>query len=176
MMAKKKTKWNRTHMFKRRKSNKNGVGHPAYTYGKSGRHFKFLVFTHKPEIGKEDEYEKLKHNIDPIEDGKRDAYVKKNLQLIVMMLFVILIENIESIRMTYQQSKNTRNKTRNKKGNGAYTRVVNTSLVRAGLPFPNSIIPDSSSKVNPLSQNFQRSPMGERKPFEDAFKWNMETT
>ena len=36
-----------------------------------------MTFTHKPEEGKESNYEKLKHNIDPDEkDG--DTYVNKN--------------------------------------------------------------------------------------------------
>ena len=62
-------------MFKREKSKKK-VGHPVYVYGQNGRNFKFLRFTHKPEEGKEKEYEKLKYNIDP-DEKDRDSYVKK---------------------------------------------------------------------------------------------------
>lgn len=36
-----------------------------------------LTITHKPKPGKEHEYERLKHNIDPAGDGKRSSYVKK---------------------------------------------------------------------------------------------------
>ena len=78
-MAKKKKnsrKWNRTHTFSRQKSNHDRVGHPALVYGESGPYRKYLLFTHKPEEGKEDEYEKLKHNIDP-EETDRDSFVKK---------------------------------------------------------------------------------------------------
>ncbi len=74
-MAKKKRKWNRAHYFRRKKSTQHKVGHPVYVYGTSGRFSKYLVFTHTPE--NEQDYEKLKHNIDPAEDGKRDTYVKK---------------------------------------------------------------------------------------------------
>ena len=72
-----KQKWNRAHVFKRKKSNARRVGHPILVFGKRGENSKFLVFTHKPENGKENDYEKLKHNIDSAEDGKRDTWVKK---------------------------------------------------------------------------------------------------
>lgn len=76
-MAKKNArKWNRTNTFSRQKSNHDRVGHPVLVYGKSGSYRKYLLFTHKPEKGKENEYEKLKHNIDPKEtDG--NTFVKK---------------------------------------------------------------------------------------------------
>lgn len=70
-------KWNRAHFFKREKSTRRKVGHPAYVYVTSSDDYKYLTITHKPEPGKEDEYERLKHNIDPAEDGKRSSYVKK---------------------------------------------------------------------------------------------------
>lgn len=69
-------KWNRAHFFKRKKSTKRQVGHPVYVYGKSGRYYKYLTFTHTPERGKEKDYEKLRHNIDPKEDAKA-TYVKR---------------------------------------------------------------------------------------------------
>ena len=68
-------KWNRTHSFARKKSTSRQVGHPVYVYGKRGRYNKYLTFTHTPEKGKEENYEKLTHNIDP--DDKTDCYVKK---------------------------------------------------------------------------------------------------
>lgn len=74
-------KWNRVHNFQRKKTNKHRVGHPVLVYGKRGRFTKYLVFTHTPESGKENDYEKLKHNIDPSEDGKRDTWVKKNYEV-----------------------------------------------------------------------------------------------
>lgn len=70
-------KWNRAHFFKREKSTRRKVGHPAYVYATSSDDYKYLTITHKPEPGKEDEYEPLKHNIDPAEDGKKRSYVKK---------------------------------------------------------------------------------------------------
>lgn len=69
-------KWNRAHEFKRKKSTPNKVGHPVLVYGKSGRFSKYLVFTHTPKDGDEDNYEKLGHNIDPNETD-RNTYVKK---------------------------------------------------------------------------------------------------
>lgn len=72
-----KQKWNRVHSFQRKKTNRHRVGHPVLVYGKRGRYSKYLTFTHTPEVGKENNYEKLKHNIDPSEDGKRDSWVKK---------------------------------------------------------------------------------------------------
>lgn len=76
----KTTKWSRTHEFKRKNSNKKGVGHPVYVYAKSKRSLKYLLFTHKPPEGKDDAYEKLIHNIDPDEDGIKDSYVKKQYE------------------------------------------------------------------------------------------------
>ena len=68
-----KGKWNRVHEFKKRKSGEY-VGHPVY--GKNKRAYKYLTFTHKPEEGKENDYHKLKHNIDSKEKDK-PTYVKK---------------------------------------------------------------------------------------------------
>ena len=51
--------------------------YPAYVYATSSDDYKYLTITHKPESGKGDEYEPLKHNIDPAEDGKKRSYVKK---------------------------------------------------------------------------------------------------
>ena len=64
MAKKSKKRWNRAHFFQRKKSNRKGVGHPVYVYGTSGRLYKYLLFTHNPEEGKEEEYVKLRHNID----------------------------------------------------------------------------------------------------------------
>ena len=81
-MAKKKkpSKWNKKHEFMRKKST-GKVGHPVFVYGARKRFFKFLTFTHTPEEGMEEEYEKLKHNIDPDEEGLRDTYVKKRFDI-----------------------------------------------------------------------------------------------
>ena len=76
-----KTKWNRAHEFKRKKSNKNGVGHPVYVYGKNKRSFKYLLFTHKVPEGKDDDFELLNHNIDPEEDGIKPTYIKKHYEV-----------------------------------------------------------------------------------------------
>ena len=73
----KPTKWNRTHEFQRKKSNRKGVGHPVYIYGKRARSFKYLLFTHKPPEGEEADFDLLKHNIDPDMDGKEPSYVRK---------------------------------------------------------------------------------------------------
>ena len=83
-IAKKKafTKWNRTHFFKRKKSNKKGVGHPVYVYGSNKRLYKYLLFTHKiPEDDNPENYELLKHNIDPDEDGIKPSYMKKHYEI-----------------------------------------------------------------------------------------------
>lgn len=77
---KKSRKWNRAHEFKRKKTTRNKVGHPVLVYGKSGRDSKYLVFTHKPKDGDEDNYEKLDHNIDPNETDQ-DSYVKKQFEV-----------------------------------------------------------------------------------------------
>lgn len=77
-MAKKKTrKWNRANYFARKKSTPRQVGHPVYVYGERKNFRKYLTFTHKPKKGEEDQYERLKHNIDPDFDGVDDVYVKK---------------------------------------------------------------------------------------------------
>ena len=81
-MAKKqkgpKKKWNRAHFFLRQKSNKERVGHPVYVYGTSGRVYKFLLFTHTPEEGKESEFIKLRHNIDS--KDPKDSYMLKKFR------------------------------------------------------------------------------------------------
>ncbi len=76
MSKKPKRKWNRANTFSRQKSNHDRVGHPALIYGESGRLRKYLLFTHTPEVGKESEYERLNHNIDPNEKDQH-SYVKK---------------------------------------------------------------------------------------------------
>lgn len=78
-MKKQKKKWNRVHYFRRKKSTQHKVGHPVYVYGTSGRFSKYLVFTHTPENDKD--YEELKHNIDPKEDGKKKSFVKKKFAI-----------------------------------------------------------------------------------------------
>ena len=78
---KSKRKWNRTHSFARKKSTPRQVGHPVYVYGSSGKYRKYLTFTHKPEEGKEAEYQELLHNIDPdITDPNDKSYVKKQFE------------------------------------------------------------------------------------------------
>ena len=74
-MAKKRVRWNRSHEFARKKSTKREVGHPVYVYAKSGNKRKYLTFTHKPETGKEANYEKLKYNIDA--QSNEPCYMKK---------------------------------------------------------------------------------------------------
>ncbi len=76
MKNKKTKKWNRAHYFGRKKSTSRQVGHPVYVYGTSGKYRKYLTFTHTPT--NEKDFERLQHNIDPEEDGKRYSYVKKN--------------------------------------------------------------------------------------------------
>ena len=76
---KQKKKWNRAHFFKRKKSTRRQVGHPVYVYGTHGRDYKYLSITHTPEKGKEDEYERLKHNIDP--DDPRDCHIYKKYRI-----------------------------------------------------------------------------------------------
>ena len=73
---KKQTPWKSVNRFKRRKSTKK-VGHPVWVYRKRGRFLKYLTFTHKPE--NENDYEKLRYNIDP--DDKSDCYVKKQFEI-----------------------------------------------------------------------------------------------
>ena len=80
-MAKKtKRKWNRTHFFKRKNSTSHKVGHPSLIYAKSGRDYKYLVFTHTPEEGKEQDYSKLKYNINPNEVDK-PSYVNNKFRI-----------------------------------------------------------------------------------------------
>ena len=76
MTKKKPTPWKSVNRFKRRKSTKT-VGHPVWVYRKRGRFFKYLTFTHKPE--NENDYEKLRYNIDP--DDKEKCYVKKQFEI-----------------------------------------------------------------------------------------------
>ena len=80
-MKKPQRKWNRAHEFARKKSTHRQVGHPVFVYGKSGKQRKYLTFTHKPEEGKENDYEKLLHNIDA--DDTADCYVKKKYDVTV---------------------------------------------------------------------------------------------
>ena len=75
MPKKPRRKWNRAHYFARKKSTPRQVGHPVFVYGTSGKYRKYLTFTHKPEVGKEADFEQLLHNIDPYD--KDDCYVKK---------------------------------------------------------------------------------------------------
>lgn len=78
MTNKKKTPWKSVNKFKKRKSTKS-VGHPVWVYRKRGRSYKYLTFTHTPEKHKENDYEKLRYNIDP--EDKRDCYVKKQYEI-----------------------------------------------------------------------------------------------
>lgn len=78
-----KAKWNRVHYFQRKKSG-NRVGHPVYVYGTRGNQRKYLVFTHNPPEGQEDNFELLKHNIDPEEEQNnpaRRSWVKKSYEV-----------------------------------------------------------------------------------------------
>lgn len=75
MPKKPRRKWNRAHYFARKKSTPRQVGHPVFVYGKRGKYRKYLTFTHKPEKGKEVDFEQLLHNIDP--NDSEDCYVKK---------------------------------------------------------------------------------------------------
>ena len=68
--------WKSVNRFKRRKSTKT-VGHPVWVYRKRGRFYKYLTFTHKPT--NEEDFEKLKHNIDL--DDNSDCYVKKQFEI-----------------------------------------------------------------------------------------------
>lgn len=78
MTRKKSTPWKSANMFKRRKSS-DTVGHPVHVYKKKGRSYKYLTFTHKPEEGRESNYEKLKHNIDPLDSS--NCYVSKEYSI-----------------------------------------------------------------------------------------------
>lgn len=80
-MAKKtKRKWNRTHFFKRKESDDRKVGHPVMVFGVSGKDYKYLTFTHKPIEGEEDNFAKLKYNINKNEVDK-DSYVKRRADI-----------------------------------------------------------------------------------------------
>ena len=79
-------KWNRAHEFKRKTSTEHKVGHPVYVYGKRGRFFKYLTFTHSPEKGKENDYEELKHNID-FSDKENSSFVKKKYDVSINTKF-----------------------------------------------------------------------------------------
>lgn len=57
-----------------------------WVYRKRGRFFKYLTFTHTPE--NENDYEKLRYNIDP--DDKSDCYVKFVLDIIWATVKVVL--------------------------------------------------------------------------------------
>ena len=75
---KKVTPWKSVNKFKKRKSTKK-VGHPVWVYKKRGRAYKYLTFTHKPENGQENNYERLHYNIDPLD--KEPCYVKKQHEI-----------------------------------------------------------------------------------------------
>ena len=80
-MAKKtKRKWNRTSKFKRKESNDRKVGHPVLVFKTSGNDYKYLTFTHKPVEGEENNFVKLKFNINENEVGK-DSYVKRRADI-----------------------------------------------------------------------------------------------
>lgn len=70
-----KRKWNKTHFFKKKKSSRRKVGHPALIYATSGEDYRYLSFTHKIEDCKEDKYERLKNNIDS--NDLEPCFVKK---------------------------------------------------------------------------------------------------
>ena len=74
-MKRNKRKWNRAHKFARKKSSSRKVGHPVYIYGTRGKYRKYLIFTHNPEEGKEENYEELLYNIDP--NDKEKCFVRK---------------------------------------------------------------------------------------------------
>ena len=73
-----KKPWKSVNRFFRRKSTKK-VGHPVWVYRKRGRFYKYLTFTHKPEKGRENDYQQLLHNIDPYDSEK--CYVKKQHEI-----------------------------------------------------------------------------------------------
>ena len=70
--------WKSVNQFKKRKSTRK-VGHPVWVYRKRGRNYKYLTFTHNPEKGKEENFEKLLYNIDPHDDSP--CYVKKQYSI-----------------------------------------------------------------------------------------------
>ena len=70
--------WRSVNVFKKRKSTKK-VGHPVLVYKKRNRFYKYLTFTHTPEKGKEGDYERLRHNIDP--SDSEPCYVKKSFSI-----------------------------------------------------------------------------------------------
>lgn len=75
MTQKKRTKWNRQHQFKRKKSNAKGVGHPVYIFASSNRRRKYLTFTHDRDNKFPDKVP-LQHNIDPdVVDPNNKTYV-----------------------------------------------------------------------------------------------------
>lgn len=74
-------KWNRKNYFAKKKvsDKRKKNGHPVYVYGESNKKRKYLVFTHKPEKGKEYNFVKLKYNIDPNDND--DCYLKKSFEI-----------------------------------------------------------------------------------------------
>ncbi len=74
-----KSKWNRTHYFAREKPNNRRTGHYAFVYGQRKRNRKYLLFTHTPPEGRENEFERLQHNIDPLDAS--ESYVKKRYKI-----------------------------------------------------------------------------------------------
>ena len=51
-----------------------------YVYGKNKRSYKYLLFTHTVPTGQEADFELLKHNIDPDEEGIKPSYMKKQYE------------------------------------------------------------------------------------------------
>lgn len=78
---KNKRKWNRKNYFANKKNSdkRKNNSHPVYVYGGRRNYRKYLLFTHTPEEGKEDNFEKLNYNIDP--NDKRDCYVKRTYEI-----------------------------------------------------------------------------------------------
>ena len=76
-----KRKWNRRNYFAEKKSKDKRIknSHPVYVYGANKNYRKYLLFTHTPEKGKEDNFEKLNFNIDS--NDKDDCYVKKTYEI-----------------------------------------------------------------------------------------------
>ena len=111
---KNKEKWHKAHEFQRKKSTRRQVGHPSYIYAKRGRDYKYLTFTYTPE--NEDDYVKLKHNIDP-DEKEEPTYMKKWHNVAPYDAFQAPDKKYrihQDDRETVKQYKNIKNK----KGNG----------------------------------------------------------
>ena len=74
MTKPKPKRWIRHHHFKKRRSNKKGVGHPAYIFVQSGNLNRYLMFTHDEKDNFPDKVE-LMHNIDPDDKSGKPSYV-----------------------------------------------------------------------------------------------------